>query len=65
MMSGVSCVIYGCSFARATLGVSLYRSLTLRKNNVAVITEDKVIDDSLKRLIKNRTLYTCRLFLLI
>ena len=65
MMSGVSCVIYGCCFARATPGVSLYRSLTLRGNVVAVITEDKVIDDTLKRLIKNRTLYTCRLFLLI
>ena len=31
-----------------------------RKNIVAVITQDRVIDDNLK--IKNRTLYTCRLF---
>ena len=35
-----------------------------RKNIVAVITQDRVIDDNLKRQIKNRTLYTCRLFLL-
>ena len=34
------------------------------KNIVAVITQDRVIDDNLKRQIKNRTLYTCRLFLL-
>ena len=35
-----------------------------KKNTVAVITHDKVIDDNLKRHMKNRTLYTCRLFLL-
>ena len=35
-----------------------------RKNNVAVITQDRVMDDNLKRQIKNRTLYTCRIFLL-
>ena len=35
-----------------------------RKNTVAVITQDRVIDDNLKRQIKNRTLCTCRLFLL-
>ena len=35
-----------------------------KKNIVAVITQDKVIEDNLKRQIKNRTLYTCRLFLL-
>ena len=29
-----------------------------------VITQDRVIDDNLKTQIKNRTLYTCRLFLL-
>ena len=34
------------------------------KNIVVVITQDRVIDDNLKRQIKNRTLYTCRLFLL-
>ena len=35
-----------------------------RKNIVAVITQDRLIDSNLKRQIKNRTLYTCRLFLL-
>ena len=35
-----------------------------RKNIVAVVTQDRVIDDNLKRQIKNRPLYTCRLFLL-
>ena len=34
------------------------------KKIVAVITEDRVIDANFKRQIKNRTLYTCRLFLL-
>ena len=30
-----------------------------RKNIVAVITQDRVIDDNLKRQLKNLTLYTC------
>ena len=67
MMPGVNYVIYGCFSAKATPGVSLlslYRSLTLKENIVAVITQDKVIDDNLKKQIKKRTLCTCRLFLL-
>ena len=39
-----------------------YRSLTLEENIAAVITQDRVIDDNLKSQIKNKTLYTCRLF---
>ena len=35
-----------------------------RKNIASVITQDRVIDDSLKRQIKSRTLYACILFLL-
>ena len=35
-----------------------------RKNIVAVITQDRVIDGNLKWHIKNRTLHSCRLFLL-
>ena len=58
MMPGVNYVIYGCFSARTTPGVSLYRSLTLEENIVAVITQDKVIDDNLKRQIKNRTFCT-------
>ena len=64
MMSGVNYVIYGCSLARTTPGVSLYQSITLEENIVAVITQDRVIDDNLKRQIKNQTLRTCRLLLL-
>ena len=41
-----------------------YWSLTLEGNIVAVITQDRVIDDNLKRQIKNKNLCTCRLFLL-
>ena len=59
MMYGVNYVIYDCFSARTTPGVSLYRGLTPEENIVAVITQDKVIDDNLKRKIKNRTLCTC------
>ena len=61
-MPGVNYLIYGYSSMRTTPGVSLFRSLTLEENIVAVITHDKVIDNSLKRQIKNQTLCTCRLF---
>ena len=64
MMPGVNYVMYGCSSARLTPGVLLYQSLTLEENIVAVITQDRVIDDNLKKQIKNQTLCTCRLFLL-
>ena len=64
MMLGVNYVIYGCSSARLTPEVSLYRSLKLEENIVAVITQDSVIDNNLKKQIKNQTLCTCRLFLL-
>ena len=66
MMPAVNYLIYDCSSARTTPGVSLYWSLanTGEQNIVAVITQDRVIDDNLKRQIKNQTLYTCRLFLL-
>ena len=64
-MPGVNYVIYGCSSARSTPGVSLSWSLSLKENIVAVITQDKVIDNNLQSQIKNQTLCTCRLFLLI
>ena len=67
MMPGVNYIIYGSFSYRTTPGVlllSLYRSLTLEKNIVVVITQDKVIDDNLKRQIKNRTLCTCRQLLI-
>ena len=64
MMPSVNYVIYGCSSVRTTPGVSLYWSLTLEENIVAVITQDRVIDGNLKRQIKNRFFSTIRLFLL-
>ena len=65
MMPGVNYVIYGSSSARTTRGVSLHQScLTLEENIVAVITQERVIDNNLKRQIRNQTLCTCRLFVL-
>ena len=63
MMSDVN-YVYGWFSARTTPGASLYQSLTLEENIVAVIIQDKVIDDNSIRQIKNRTLCTCRLSLL-
>ena len=64
MMPGVNYVIYGCSSAKTTPGISLYWSLTLEENIVAVFTQGSVLHDNLKREIKNQTLRTCRLFVL-
>ena len=64
MMPGVNYVIYGFSSARTAPGVSLHRNLTFKENIVAAITQDRVIDDNLKRQIKNQSFFTCRLFLL-
>ena len=44
MMRGVNYVIYDCSSLRTT-GVSPYWSFTLEENIIAVITQDRVIDD--------------------
>ena len=51
-MPGVNYVIYGCSSARLTPGVSPYRSLTMEKNIVALIAQDRVIDDNLNGKLK-------------
>ena len=48
MTAGVNYVIYDCSSSRLTSGVLLWGSLTLKENIVAVITQDRVIDDNLK-----------------
>ena len=47
MVPGVNYVIYGCSSAKIIPEVSLYRSLPVEKNTVAVITQNRVIDDNL------------------
>ena len=49
MMAVVNYLMYGCYSARTTPGVSLYQSLALEGNIVAVIVQDRVIDNSLKR----------------
>ena len=54
MMPGVNYVIYDCSSAT---------TITLQENVVAVITQDRVRDDNVKRQIKNRPLCFIRLFL--
>ena len=64
MTLGVNFVMYGCSSMRTTPGVSLYWSLTLEENIATVITQDRVIDDNLKRQIKNQTFCSRSLFLL-
>ena len=53
MIPDVIYVIYGCFSVRTTPEVSPYQSLTLEENIVADITQDKVIDNNLKRQIKN------------
>ena len=61
MIPGMKYVIYGCSSARTTPGASLYRSFTqLEENIVAVIAQDRVIDDNLEKQIKNQTLCPCK-----
>ena len=54
MMPGVNFVIHGSSSARTTVGVSLYRSLTMEEHFIAVITQDRVINDNLKKKIKTK-----------
>ena len=63
MMPGVKYVIYDCSSARTTPGVSLYQSLKL-KENIILVTHDGTTDGNLKRQIKSWTLCTCKLLLL-
>ena len=66
-MPVVNYAIYGCSCWKTTTRSYHYigpSHLYLHQNIIAVITQDRVIDGSLKRQIKNRTSYTCQLFLL-
>ena len=51
LMPGVNYVIYGWSSPRTTPGLSLYQSLTLQENIVAVFTQNRVIYNNLKRQI--------------
>ena len=54
MILGVNYVIYGCSSAILTPGVSLYQSLTLEENIAVVITQGRVIDDNWKSKLKTK-----------
>ena len=44
MTPGVYYIIYDCSSAILSPGVSLYQSLTLKENIIAVITQKRVIE---------------------
>ena len=64
MMPNVNYVIYDCSSARTTPGVSLYQScLTLEKNIAAVYYSRQDDRWQFEKQIKNQTLCTYRLFL--
>ena len=56
--------IYGCSNIWLLQECHYKGAEHWKENIVAVITQDRLIDDNLKRQIKNRTLYTRRSFLL-
>ena len=48
-MLAVNYVIYGCSSWKTTPGIIIIRASHWWENTVVVITEDRVIDDNLKR----------------
>ena len=62
MMPGVNYIICGCPSARPTPGLSLYRSITMEGNIIAVITQDRVIDGNWKRQIKIPTNLTFSIY---
>ena len=59
MMLDVNYVIYGRSSVRLTPGASLYQRLVLEENIVAIITQDRMIDDNLKKQIKKKKKIIC------
>ena len=64
-MPAVNYVIYGCSSLRTTPGFVTIQVLhTGRKSLLQLLLKIGLIDDNLENQIKNRTFYTCRLFLL-
>ena len=58
------CNIWLLLFENNSRSYRYTKALHRRENLVAVITQDRVRDNNLKRQIKNRTFYTFRLFLL-
>ena len=63
-MPAVNYAIYGCSSSRTTPGVITIQDLHTGGKTLLQLSQDRVIDDNLKRQIKNRTSHTCRLLLL-
>ena len=66
-MPDINHIIYSCSSSRTTQGVITLQELHTvkkKKNIAAVIIQERVTDDNLKKQIKNQILCTCRLFLL-
>ena len=66
-MPGDNCAISGCSTSRATPGVALLGvpnnddeyNVNWRKNIVDMMTKTRVVDASLKRPIKRKSLHFC------
>ena len=58
------CNIWLLLFGNNSRSYNFTEASNWRKNIASVITQDRAIDDSLKRQIKSRTLYACILFLL-
>ena len=58
------CNIWLLLFENNSRSYNFTEASNWRKNIASVITQDRAIDDSLKRQIKSRTLYACILFLL-
>ena len=59
------CNVWLLLFKNNSRSYHISGALHWSKNIVEVITQDNMIDDNLKRQIKNRTSNTCRSFLLI
>ena len=66
-MPAVNYLIYGCSSLRTTTGVITIQKIHIGGKTLLQLLHKigcRVIDDNLKKQIKNRILYTYRLFLL-
>ena len=66
-MPGANCSVFGCSSSRRKADVAIFKvpagndeySSNWRKKLESVITKDRVIDQSLKKQLENRTLHIC------
>ena len=70
-MPGANCSIVGCTTSRSkkNKGITIFRvtrgkdewSVDWRKRLVKAITKDRILDDNLRRQIKEQTLHICQL----